>query len=158
MKILKKRAFALIIDSFIIALVFGVIDFILLLDGVAFRIFYLVYEVSFLFRDMFFGNASLGKRIMGIEIYDLDWQKPTPKQLVIRSFFTNTIGMVYVWKAKFIDGNMISVIDFEREKCKTRVIDKKVLKKLEAEAKMLEGDFNKNLSQLYDEYLRICYL
>lgn len=162
MDILRKRAIAAAIDSLMYGSVVATLSILFsdiwmfLLDTSSLIV--ALFFLPLFMRDMLFGNASMGKKIMGIEIYDLDWQKPALKKLVVRSFFTNTIGISYFWKAKFNDGNMLSVIDFEREKCQTRVVDKKVLKKLQEEAKSLKGDFNKNLSQLYDEYLRNCYL
>ena len=158
MKILKKRAIALIVDSSLIAFVFAGIDYILGLSVLEFQFFKVLFYMIFFFKDIVFKNASIGKKIMGIEIYDLEWKVPNIMKLFVRSMLINTIGIIYVWKAKFIDGSMIYLIDFERERCKTRVIDKKILEKLRKEARAMEGNENENLTKLYDEYLRSIYI
>ena len=61
-------------------------------------------------------------------------------------------------KSKFVDGGVISLFDWERDTLGTRVIDKRVYKELESIAKNRNGDFAKNMTELYNEYLRSLYL
>ena len=64
------------------------------------------------------------------------------------------------YKAKFIDGNMMSVIDWEREHIKTMVIDKNILTEIkqsfiEENGKELDAD---QITKKYNAYLRDIYL
>ena len=157
MKILTKRGIAYCIDRSIILFCFAFFDYIIPLSTIQFALCEVLIEIVFFARDILFKNASIGKRIMGIEIYNLNWEVPKPTTLFLRSLLTNTVGILYMAKSKFVDGKMIEVIDFERDRCSTRVVEKRTLKCLSEEARMLDGEFNINLTRLYDEHLRRCY-
>lgn len=161
MKILKKRAFALIIDSFVFAF-FAVPILELLPEWVnqLGGIVYIPVFIPFFCRDIVFRNASIGKKIMGIAVYDKNWHAPKFRTLIFRSFLTSTVVYVMAYKAKFIDGNMMSVIDWEREHIKTMVIDKNILTEIkqsfiEENGKELDAD---QITKKYNAYLRDIYL
>ena len=158
MKILKKRAIALIIDSFWFAPYMVLVLELLKFLNVPLGSWVVLLFLPLFARDIVFRNASIGKKIMGIRIYDNDWKAPGFFVLLKRSFFVITVGYVLLWKAKFVDGEVINFFDFEREKLGTRVVDKKVYANLKEEAEQLEGDFKKNMTELYNAYLRNTYM
>ena len=158
MKILKKRAIAFIIDCFVFGLLLTAIQ-----PGFKFnmeipKLFFFLMVIPFFIRDVFFRNASLGKKILGIAVYDEEWKAPKLSLLVKRSAVLTFIGYFMIYKAKFVDGSYISLFDYERDHFKTQVVDKKVLEKLKVQAKGEDGDFNKNLTRLYKEYLMDIYM
>lgn len=158
MKILKKRAWAAIIDVFILGLIIGILQFLNpnLFDGRGYLL--ILFIIPLFLRDILFRNASLGKVLCRIAIYGNDWKAPSLWLLIKRSFLTATIGYGIFMKSKFIDGGVISLFDWERDTLGTRVIDKRVYKELESIAKNRNGDFAKNMTELYNEYLRSLYL
>lgn len=158
MKIFKKRAMAVLIDGFVLGLILVFCQQLLNKYWRYLGNWDLLLIFPFFLRDFVFRNASLGKKILGLAVYDNNWQPPKLSVLVKRSFLTATIGYALFWKAKFFDGNLISVFDWERERLGTRVIDKKVFRELEGIARNKEGDFSKNMTELYNEYLRGVYL
>ena len=119
---------------------------------------FLIIVIFLSSRDLIFRNASIGKKILGIAVYDNDWQPPRFHVLLKRSFLTGTVGFILWWKLKFIDGDIITLFDIERDKLGTRVIDRKIYKELEITAKNMEGDFAQNMNELYNAYLRDLYL
>ena len=157
MKILKKRAIAAFIDSFLFGSAVAACQLAIpdLLDGKGLLLILLF--IPFFCRDFLFLNASIGKKIMGIAIYDRKFERPKLFTLFKRSFLTATVGFALLYKAKFVDGSIIGLFDFEREKTGTFVIDKKVYKKLEAQASEQNSDFAKNMTELYNAYLRDAY-
>lgn len=157
MKIIKKRVLALLVDSFILGSIIAILQLIfpdLFLDNVFWAC---LIVVPFVCRDFVFRNASIGKKLFGIAIYDKNWKKPTFILLLKRSFLTATVGYVLAWKYRFIDGNTLLLIDWERETLGTMVIDKKVYNELSFTAEQNSGDFAKNMTELYNEYLRRLY-
>ena len=158
MKVLKKRAIAAIIDVFILGLIIGFLQFLNpnLFDGRGYLL--ILFIIPLFLRDIFFKNASLGKVLCRIAIYDSDWKAPSLLLLIKRSFLTATIGYGIFMKSKFIDGGVVSLFDWERDTLGTRVIDKRIYKEIEIIAKNRNGDFAKNMTELYNEYLRSLYL
>ena len=158
MKILKKRAIALLIDSFLFAFPIAALQIIFtdLLSGKGLLL--LILFIPFFMRDIVFKNASIGKKLLGICIYDKEWKKPSFKKLLARSFCTATVVYAMLYKAIFADGNFLAPIDWELNKLGTRVIDKKVFEKLDETAKNMNGTYEKNMSELYGAYLRDLYL
>ena len=159
MKILKKRIIAFVIDmftiTFIVVAIYESIKNYFIIPDILVIVFIFV---PFFIRDVFFRNASLGKKILGIAVYDEEWKAPKLLLLVKRSAVLTFIGCFMIYKAKFVDGSYISLFDYERDHFKTQVVDKKVLEKLKVQAKGEDGDFNKNLTRLYKEYLMDIYM
>ena len=158
MKIFKKRAIAILIDSFMYTPVLVMCDKLLELLGIDnIGSWGLLLIIPFLFKDLIFRNASIGKKIMGIVIYDNDWKSPSIKKMLKRSALMYTIGYVLLFKHKFVDGQIIHIFDWERNVLGTRVIDKKVFKELEFIAKNQDQDFSQSMTELYNKYLRDLY-
>lgn len=161
MKVFKKRLFAYLIDSFAFGIAFAIFQlgfpqayaFILKYDLLLCLMF-----VPFFFKDVLFRNASLGKKIMRISIYDNNWKKPNVKTLFLRALRVTTVGYVMIWRAILTGEGVISVLDWEREKIGTRVIDKRIYAEIDSKAKDMNGNYAKNMSELYNEYLRKIYL
>ena len=88
MKILAKRIFAAVFDTFMLAFLFvGTHMFIFHTAKIPLYMF-LVFILLNSSRDLLFGNASLGKYIMNLAVYDENWQKPRIRTLLYRSFLT----------------------------------------------------------------------
>ena len=153
MKIIKKRAFASLIDEFLFATPIALLQLkfpdLLAVEGWVLGILF----IPFLLRDVVFRNASIGKRLFGIAIYTKDWKKPSIKCLMMRSFCTATVSYVSLCAGK----DMLSVLDWERDTLGAYVIDMKVYKELSEKALEMSGDFSQNMSELYNAYLRDLY-
>ena len=158
MKIFKKRSIAFLIDGFVFGAILVFCQELFNKYWGYLRNWDLLLIFLFFLRDFVFRNASLGKKILGLAVYDNNWQSPKLSVLVKRSFLTATVGYALTWKAKFVNGDFISIFDWEREKLGTRVIDKKVYRELESIAKNQNGEFAKNMTELYNQYLRGLYL
>jgi hypothetical protein len=157
MKIIKKRALAALIDSFIMGTFFVIFQELTKLFEFSIGNWDLLLLIPFFCRDFTFRNASIGKKILGIAVYDEKWKYPSLKKIFVRSIVISTAGYVIFFKFKFIDGNLIQFLDWERDKLGTRVVDKKVFKRLSQESESYGGDFSKNMTELYHEYLRNLY-
>ena len=160
MKILKKRAIAILIDGFVFGAIYTIFkEFVIPKQFFDLGlIFYLILFLPLFCKDLLFKNASLGKKIMGIEIFDCNWKKPKGFILIKRAFLMLTIGYVICYKSFFIEKNNIRIFDYERESLGTYVIDKKVFAKLSEKAKEKADHFEINMNQLYQDYLRSNYL
>ena len=94
---------------------------------------------------------------MGICVLDNKWQIPRMTTMIKRTACMLTYGYVLFLKARFVEGQMLSLFDWERDALKTRVIDKAVLKQLRVEANAMSGSYEANMTQVYNEYLRRIY-
>lgn len=160
MKIFEKRILAVLIDGFIFGAIYTFLKDVVIPESF-FRLglpSYLILFLPFFCRDILFRNASLGKKIMGIEVFDSEWKKPKPLLLLKRAFLMLTVGYVTCWKSVFVEKNDMLIFDYERENIGTYVIDKKVLSELSEEAKRKAGSFEMNMNELYQAYLRKYYL
>ena len=158
MDIMKKRAFALLIDGILLGIYYESIrhilpDWYFKLGAIGYA---LLLSVFFL-KDIVFRNASIGKKIMGIQIFDGCWKNQRFTLLIKRSFMISTAGFALMWKTKFISGEKLTIFDYEREKIGTVVIDNKVYSELKSKAETMRGDYSKNMTNLYNEYLRSKY-
>ena len=158
MKILKKRAIAALIDSFIVGSILVIFDELFDLLNVNIGNWDILIVMLLFARDFIFRNASIGKKLLGLIIYDNNWNAPSFLLLFKRSFLISTVGYVLLLKAKFVEGSVINFFHYEREKIGTSVIDKKIYNDLKSQAESKEGDFNKNMTDLYNAYLRSLYI
>ena len=163
MKVLKKREIAFLIDTFVFAFLFvGIMELLKSwnpdIAKFVVKIFGLPILSLQLLRDLPFLNASLGKQIMGLRIYDDNWQKPNVFTIIKRSFITSFGGLAILYKEVFVTGNYISLFDFEAKYAHTHVIDKKVFETLKEEIRGEPGDFAKKMTEAYNRYLRDCYI
>lgn len=157
MKILKKRFFAAMVDAFVFGSAVACIQLLLpnLLVKAGFLAAFLL--LSFSVRDVVFGNASIGKKLFKISVYDKSWGKPKISLLIFRSLGTMTVGYLLMIKAAFTHGEFISVFDWEKSRFGTVVIDNIVFESLSREAKQRGGDFAQSMTDLYGAYLRDTY-
>ncbi len=157
MKVLKKRILAEFIDTFIYEFILAIIQMKILEPLNAPDDLIIILFIPFFFKDIVFRNASIGKKILGIVIYDKQWRAPKCTLLFKRAAIMLTVGCVKLWKIFHFGDSYITLMDWEREKLGTVVIDKKVYKKLEAIAKEQKGIFSDNMTKLYNSYLRELY-
>ena len=162
MKIYRKTGIADVIDNLIHALLIGMLIYFVPFFKGNDLIFYLLLIYLGNFRDFIFKGASIGKRIMGIRVYDKNWKTPCCSVLFRRSCYVSSMHFVK-WKysmhpnTKYSDISILDVIDSEREKFGTRIVDKKVFKRFSKEAKLREGRWEDNMSRIYDEYILCTY-
>ncbi|MBE6644526.1 MAG: hypothetical protein E7612_03995 [Ruminococcaceae bacterium] len=156
MKIFKKRCLAYIIDAFIYS--FLLVFFHEFVYTPTQPLVNLILFCPFFLKDCLFGNASIGKKIVGIVVYDNCWNKPTLMLSIKRTVMTSIFGYILIWKSVFIGGSKMVLFEWEKNVIKTFVIDKKVYKNLKADAEKMDGEFSKNMTELYMMYLRDFYL
>ena len=163
MKIYKKRTYADRIDVAVyilfLTIVAGFFPSHLLHKDF---LFYLLIFYPINLSDFVFKGASIGKKIMGIRLYDKNWKSPSYKLL-----FRSRIHIGFVrhmrWKHRlhpkweYYDTTFLDIIDLEREKYGIRLVDNKVFKRLSEEAKLREGRWEDNMSRMYDEYIMCVY-
>ena len=153
MKLLTKRIIAALIDTFILGSIMVLFQKTFEFFGVnASGFSKIMVVVLFSFKDLPFRNASVGKKILGIAVYDKDFEKPTVKKTVFRSLATAVVGHVFLFKIIFVSGDIISFFDWEKT-LGCFVADKKVIKRLKLEAENGKEDIN----EMYNAYLRSIY-
>ena len=158
MKIFKKRVLACIVDSLIFALIIASCQLAIPWFLAGRGIVLILWFVPFFLRDLLFRNASLGKKLFNIAVYDKNWNKPKFGLLIKRSFLTSTVGYSLFLKSRFSERRILSLFDWERDKLGTQVVDVRVLKLIDQAAKEENGDFIANKSRLYNQYLRDLYM
>ena len=156
MNILVKRLFAFIIDL----LILGCLIFILK-QFVTIRANSLEYAALFLplfFRDFTFKGASIGKKIIGIRVYNKDWETPKFSLLLKRTFILMFLNFDAIFlKGDVVGDGVIDTVNTEYKKLGTRVVETKVFDRFSAEAKSLDGNFAENMNKLYDDYMKSIY-
>ena len=155
MKIFKKRCFAYLIDAFIY--VFLLALFHEFIYTPKYELTHLIFFCPFFLKDCIFKNGSIGKKLMGISVYDSAWNKPSFMLSLKRTVMSSGFGLALVWKSVFVGGSKMILFEWEKNVVKTFVIDKKVYKSLCADAKKMDGDFSENMTELYMTYLRDFY-
>ena len=155
MKILKKRAIALLIDGLILGVYYELLKLILPESFFNFgTVSYIVIFAPFFFRDCAFKNASIGKKIMGIEIFTTTWSKPNILHLAKRSLYITTLGYALWWKLLVSGESMVTLFEWEQKKVKTTIISKKVFKELKEKTQCGDENFQNKLLNSYNEYLQ----
>lgn len=155
MKIFKKRCIAFFIDAFIYC--FLLVLFHEFIYTPKYELTHLIFFCPSFLKDCLFKNGSIGKKLMGIAVYDSDWSKPSFILSLKRTVMSSVVGLALVWKSVFIGGSKMILFEWEKNVVKTFVIDKKVYKALCADAEKMEGDFTKNMTELYMTYLKDFY-
>lgn len=155
-RLFLKRAFALLIDGFIFGCCYSLFfkDLVVTIySHTGSWIFHLVF-VPFFFKDVIFRNASIGKMIFGLRVFDNNWKKPGIWALIKRAVVMSTAGFVLYKILNWIKKDKLWFMEWELNTLKTRVIERKVYKKLK-ESTAVYGDSDpKIITELYDEYLR----
>lgn len=160
MKILTKRGIAVFIDCFIIAFIALIPQPLLdsLLTDLRSEFLLLLIIPLYCLKDCVFKNASIGKKIVGIEIFDSNWKAPKFSVLIYRNIWMAYKGYFLFWKSKVAHESKITLFDEERNDLGTVVIDKKVYKRLKKECEVQKGDYCENMTRMYNEYLRGIYI
>lgn len=157
MKVFGKRVVALIID--ISLLVICMLSFRYLLDkyGVPNNNGHLLLLFVYISKDILFKNASIGKKIMNIAIYNNFWRTPKPLLLIKRRFFMILDGAIMLLKILYKKESLFKFFEWERERFGTMVVDLNVYRELESKAKSEDGYYSDNMTRLYNEYLENLY-
>jgi len=145
------------LDSFIFAFLFELIRRGLKAKGIDIYSWSEYLILLFVFKDIVFGKRSLGMLLLGIKIYDVNWETPRAKHILKRTFLMLTLGFVLMWHIKLIEGDNYQFCEWEKNRIKTITIDSKVYKRLKDEAEFMDGRFADNMTQLYFAYLRDLY-
>ena len=161
MKITTLRAAAFFFDTLLFAFCLGGIFFAFDINGKTFygTLIMIVLFIPFFFKDCIFKNASIGKKIFGIRIYSKTWQPLSPFSIFKRNVVMLTIGYLMYFKSKALNptSGMLDLIDWERKRLGTVVIEKDIFQKLSQEAIEKKGDYAENMTRLYGEFLRDSY-
>lgn len=160
MKVLAKRGIAVFIDCFIIACIVLIPQplFNSLSADLKSEFLLLLIIPLYCLKDCVFKNASIGKKIVGIEIFDSNWKAPKISALIYRNIWMAYKGYFLFWKSKVAHESKITLFDEERNDLGTVVIDKKVYKRLKKECEVQKGDYCENMTRMYNEYLRGIYI
>ena len=152
MKILKKRGTATMIDLWVFGSILALLNM-YVLDYIPGENKIILLMLAFPACDALFGNASLGKKLLGLKIYDKFWRKPSLKVLYVRKFVTNIWGSKLFMSAAMSDKNFLPVFDLEREKCGTYVVDKEMYEEFNRKALEKGGNYTDNMCALFAAYL-----
>lgn len=159
MNVLGKRILAVMVDYFIFGSIISCIQLFIpnFLQDSKFPVYLIL--IPFFFRDLIFRNCGIGKKMFGLSVYDTNWKRPTPWQLIKRAFITNTVGFVKLWVIFLTkEGSKYDYFVWELNTVKMTVVDNKTLREIEAIAREREGKFEENISVLYDMYLKDIYM
>ncbi|MBR2634560.1 MAG: RDD family protein [Clostridia bacterium] len=125
MEVLRKRLIAFFFDALILGVFYSIFKRIFLwLNMEPNSISYFLFISPFFFKDIVFRNASVGKKIVGLAIYNKDGSIPNFKLLIKRSFLMTTIGYLYFCKGFFVDKKYYSaLIEWEEKTFGTKVVN-----------------------------------
>lgn len=166
-KIIVKRFIAFVLDCSVYGLIVGLIFlccpfFEVVLGPKPDPLFILLVLYPINMRDFLFKGASIGKALVGIRIYDKNWKKPRYSLLFRRSvFITNLFFQKYtIFTSEDYENRptFYEIINKERNKFYTRVLERKTFKKLKKVANALPGRWEDNMNDLYDGYIQSSYL
>ena len=158
MKIIKKRAFAYVIDCLLICIILVASNKIFISFGVdisKFNIVILIFLSSF--KDCVFINASIGKKLLGVVVCNKKWNKPTLLHSLKRTLSTFIVAPISLCRMSAFHMDKMTFLNWEKNVLQSFVIDKKVYKKLKANAEQMDGIFSDNMTELYMMYLRDIY-
>lgn len=158
MKIIKKRAFAYVIDCLLIGIILVASNKIFISFGVDISKFNIVI-VIFLssFKDCVFINASVGKKLLGVAVYNKKWNKPTLLHSLKRTLSTFIVAPISLCRISAFHMDKMIFLNWEKNVLQSFVIDKNVYKKLTVDAQGVDGNFSDNMTELYMMYLRDIY-
>ncbi len=152
-RLFLDRFIAFSIDSFLLAIIAAGVNHLLkpffVLNNAPLGIAIIIILYSC--KDLAFRNASIGKMLMGLEIYDDKWCRPSPIILIKRFFWLNFEGTILAWKAVYVDGDYGRIFNAEYRRLKTRVVSKNTVAKLRSLATTENGLDVEKMSRLYDE-------
>ena len=157
MKIFAKRVVAFVIDVSLLIVCIVAFKYFLDYYNVPNNHGHLLLVLPYMAKDCLFGNASLGKGIMQIAIYTNYWRKPKFSQLIKRRALMLVDGSITLIRILRKKERLIRLFEWEQERLKTVIIDRKVYKRLDALAKSEDGYYSDNMTRLYNEYLNEVY-
>lgn len=105
------------------------------------------------FRDIFFKNASIGKKIMGLVVVDDKWKAPKFWHGVKRSTVTYFAADIKMHIIRNYSGNYLDFWDWERDKLKAFVVEKCVLDRLKNDPATQNGLNCEKMTSMYREHL-----
>lgn len=157
-KLFYKRVFAYLIDGILFAFCYELlrnyIDIFIKFTG---SWGYFLVFIPLIIRDVWFMNASLGKKILGLVVVDDNWLVPRLSTIVKRSAFTATLGFALLAKLKTKNYDkrqiLLSEMEWECQHLKARVVEKKVYRELKAQALNGENIDVDVMNQLYYQHL-----
>ena len=153
MKILKKRCMAFLVDISLFGSAVVLIDMYILSllphENNSFILLFFLFPA----RDIVFGNASLGKMIFGLRVYDKFWRKPTFKTLYRRSLVSSMHGYHLYSRALTVTGSFLPIFDADREKGGGYVIEKKMYEEFHKKALETAGNYSDKMSAMFAAYL-----
>ena len=156
-KLFYKRIFAYLIDGFVFAFCYEMLrDYIVIFIKTTHSWGYFLVFLPLIIRDVWFMNASLGKKILGLVVVDDNWLAPHFSTILKRSAFTGTLGFALLAKLKCKNHEIIlSEMEWECRYLKARVVEKKVYNKLKTQA-LVGGNIDADvMNQLYYQYLGV---
>lgn len=158
-KIPRKIITSIFLDGLFLIVPMALIDVIFKKQGIDIGITngitgFLCVLIPLSLRDIVFRNASVGKLIVGVRVYDEYWKPPKFTKLIIRGAFMLLFALPLEAKYHFRDGDATALLDKEWELFRTRVVEVSVYKELVEKAKGMHGDFAKNMDVLYNDYLK----
>ena len=160
MGIIKKRILAFLIDFFVLAggiwlaLTAFNLMWLFMLDYDSF----ILAMMLIVFKDCVFKNASLGKKLMRISVYNTHWRRPTFAALIKRTFYSHTIGLCLIVKIRFTNGSFSEFLEWEKKTTKTIVIDSDIYAKFKKEIDENGEDYSRGMTKRYNEYISYMYL
>ena len=106
-------------------------------------------------------KVSIGMKIMNISIYTSEWTCPTTRYLLGRhKYSTSAYDEFYIFGFRLIPRkkDIMQWYYYEIRQIGIIYIENSVYDELSAEARAMEGDFVRNMTDLYITYLEKIYL
>ena len=153
MNIIVKRLFAFIIDLLVLGCLIAILKQFTVIEKNSLK--YAALFLLLFFRDFTFKGASIGKRFMRIRIYNAQWEKPSYKQILKRTWKMLLVNLETICVyGDFLNEGVCDAVIREYKATGTRVVEDEVFEKLYAEAKSLDGEWADNMTKLYNEFYR----
>ena len=161
-KLFRKRIVAYLVDVMIFALCYEMLrKYILVFVSVTGAWgYFLIVPPFFIFRDLLFKNASIGKKLLGLVVVDDKWSKPNFFTITKRAAITVTLGQVLYFKLKgqseSRDYARLAFAEWEYRHLKTRVVERHIFNTIKEKAAGNNGNADVDTMDLL--YERYCYL
>ena len=151
-KLFIKRSLALLLDAFVFGAFYSLFvkEYALALHSYIGSFVYFLVFVPFFFKDVLFRNASIGKVIFGLVILDTNWKRPGIWTLIKRTPVMLTVGFV-IFRIK---KDRSWFLEWELATLKTRVVERKIYKKLKKQAHLKHENYTIVMNDLYNDYLK----
>ena len=152
MNIIVKRLFAFIIDLLVLGFFIFVLKQFTVIEKNSLK--YAALFLPLFFRDFTFKGASIGKRFMRIRIYNAQWEKPSYKQILKRTWKMLLVNFETICEyGDFLNEGVCDAVIREYKAIGTRVVEDEVFERLSAGAKKLDGEWADNMTKLHNAYI-----